>query len=143
MPRARKEWIAKSDDAKIPPRVRVRVFDHAKGVCHWCKNSIKVPVESWQADHVKALINGGEHRETNLAPIHGHCHVEKTGLDVADKKKVAAVRKKHIGAVADSKPIQSPGFRTSKHATKRAARAENALPPLPRRNPLTGEVFQP
>lgn len=143
MPRAPKEWIGKTDDAKIPPRVRLRVFDRAGGICHWCKIAIKAPPETWQADHVVALINGGGHRETNLAPIHSHCHVEKTGLDVADKKKVAAVRKKHIGAVAESKPIQSPGFRTSKHAAKRESRAKDALPPLPRRNPLTGEVFRP
>lgn len=130
MSRATAEWIAKKDDAKIPPRVRVRVFDRAKGVCHWCKITIKAPPETWQADHVIALINGGEHRETNLAPIHSHCHVEKTGLDVADKKKVAKVRKKHIGAVAESKPIQSKGFPLSKHASKREARAKDALPAL-------------
>lgn len=28
------------------------------------------------------------------------------------------------------------------HAAKREARAKDALPALPRRNPMTGEVFQ-
>lgn len=130
MPRAPKEWIGKTDDAKIPPRVRQRIYDRDGGVCHWCKIAIKAPPETWQADHVTALINGGEHRETNLAPIHSHCHIEKTGLDVADKKKVAAVRKKHIGAVRPKQRIKSAGFGLSAHAAKRESRAKDALPAL-------------
>lgn len=130
MSRSPKEWIAKSDDAKIPPRVRLRVFDRAGGVCHLCKLKIKVPGETWDADHIKALINGGAHREANLAPAHKHCHLIKTTADVAEKKKVAAVRKKHVLPPAPKQPIKSPGFRQSKHAAKREARAKDALPPL-------------
>jgi 5-methylcytosine-specific restriction protein A len=127
MSRATAEWMAKTDDAKIPPRVRMRVFDRAKGVCHWCKIVIKAPPETWQADHVKALINGGEHRETNLAPIHDHCHIEKTGADVAVKKKVAAVRKKHLGIVTPAQPIRSAPFAISPKTAKRQANAAAKL----------------
>lgn len=92
-----KEWIGKRPESMPPPRVRMRIFERANGVCHHCKIAIKVPVESWQADHVIALINGGENREANLAPIHGHCHVQKTTADVAKKSKLAKVRQKHHG----------------------------------------------
>lgn len=130
MARSTAEWIGKTDNAKIPPRIRQKVFDRAGGVCHWCKLAIKVPVETWQADHVVALINGGEHRDTNLAPIHGHCHVAKTGADVADKKKVAAVRKKHL-RIVDPPKMQSAGFPKTTKSANREARAASikTLPP--------------
>lgn len=110
MTRPRPEWIGKRDDSMPPPRVRLRIFDREKGVCHWCKLPIKVPAESWQADHVVAIINGGENVESNLAPIHAHCHVEKTGRDVSEKAKVTATRKAHLGIKAAKRPIQSRGF---------------------------------
>jgi hypothetical protein len=61
------EWHGKTDDTRPPPRVRLRIFDVAGGVCHVCKLPIK-PDETWHADHVIALIEGGENRETNIAP---------------------------------------------------------------------------
>ena len=133
MARSTKEWRGKTDDTQAPPRVRLRVLDRDKGVCHWCKTQIKAPVESWQADHVIAIINGGENRETNLAPIHGHCHVEKTGEDIASKKKVAEVRKKHLGVVKPKGSI----------ASRPKAPKLPGKPPLPPRRmfakPLHGE----
>lgn len=110
MARATKEWIGKNDDAKPPPRICQRVFDLANGICHFCNQPIQ-PGQKAETDHRKALINGGENRETNLAPIHKTpCHKIKTGADVADKKKVAAVRQKHIGVSAKKRPIKSPPF---------------------------------
>jgi 5-methylcytosine-specific restriction endonuclease McrA len=124
MPRSVKPWTGKTDDAMPPPRVRQRVFDAHNGVCHYCKLPIKVPGETWQADHVRALILGGENREENLAPIHSHCHVAKTGEDTTRKAKAAAVRQKHIGAVKPKGEIKSRGF---------PARERNPKPSLPPR----------
>ena len=109
MSRSVPEWIGRNDDAKIPDRVRQRIFDKAQGVCHWCKLPIKTG-ESWQADHVTALINGGEHREANLAPIHRHCHVAKSGQDVATKAKIAKIRARHTGVKQPAGTIKSAGF---------------------------------
>lgn len=127
MPRSTKEWIGKRPDSMPPPRVRQRIFDRAGGVCHWCKIAIKVPAETWQADHVVAVINGGENRESNLAPIHGHCHVEKTGLDVAEKAKTAAIRKKHIGATRPVAKIAGRPFPRSERSARR--KEKTSLPP--------------
>lgn len=102
-------WIGKTDDSKAPPRVRQRIFDAAGGVCHICKLPIKTG-ETWQADHVKALINGGSNTEGNLAPAHGHCHVGKTALDLNEKAKVSAIRGKHIGAIRPKQTIKSAPF---------------------------------
>jgi 5-methylcytosine-specific restriction protein A len=128
-----KAWIGKTDDSRAPPRVRQRVFDRDKGICHFCKLIIKAPPETWQADHVIAIINGGANCESNLAPIHSHCHVEKTGLDLADKKKVASVRQKHLNIAPAVAKIQSAPFAISPKTAKRQANALAKLPvPAPR-----------
>ena len=98
MARALPEWIAKNDDTKAPPRVRLRCFERDKGVCHICKQKIKVG-DKWELDHVTALIEGGENREGNLSPAHVKCHRQKTRQEVARKSKVARMKAKHIGAV--------------------------------------------
>ena len=104
------EWIGKTPDTPIPPRVKLRVFETHGGVCHLSKRKIRAG-ESWQADHVVAIINGGENRETNLAPALVDAHKEKTAADVAEKSKVARVRQKHLGAYPKSPfKIRSRGF---------------------------------
>ena len=118
MARPVKEWMGKTDATKAPPRVRQRVFDGSGGICHLCKQPIKVPFESWQADHVIALINGGENKESNLAPAHSHCHLEKTKTDVAVKRKIADIRQKHLGISGTKQKIQSRGFRTTEKAQR-------------------------
>lgn len=105
MARSTPEWVGKNPDTKIPPRVSKRIFDRAKGICHCCNLQIKVPFETWEADHKIALINGGENRESNLAPAHSHCHIKKTKTDVREKAKVAAVRGKHIGTIRPSSKL--------------------------------------
>jgi Restriction endonuclease len=122
MARTVKEWIGKTPDTKIPPRVRQRIYDRAQGQCHICKLPIKAG-ESWQADHVIALINGGENRESNLAPAHAHCHLAKTKQDVAVKKKIARVRGRHTGAKQPKGTIKSRGF------AKKARTPKPSLPP--------------
>lgn len=90
------EWIGSSPDAKIPPRVRARVFEAHRGVCHLSKRRIRAG-EAWECDHIVALCNGGEHRESNLAPALSEPHKIKTKADVREKAKVARIRKRHIG----------------------------------------------
>lgn len=125
MPRSVSEWIGKTDDTAPPPRVRLRIYDRAKGVCHVCNLPIKTG-ESWHADHVKALIEGGENREANLAPAHGHCNLAKAAGEKSRKAKVARTRKKHTGAIRPKQTIKGRGFpKTSK--SKRAEKAP--LPP--------------
>lgn len=121
------EWVGKTDDTKAPPRICQRVFDRANGICHFCGQPIQKPHQAHETDHIKALINGGENRESNLAPIHkSPCHKIKTGIDVAAKKKTAAMRQKHIGVAAKKRQIQSPGFPPS---PKSQRPARDTLPP--------------
>lgn len=110
MSRTPPEWIGKSDDAAIPPRVRVRVFDRHGGRCHLTGRRIRAG-EAWDCDHVVALVNGGQHRESNLAPALKAPHRAKTAADVAEKASVYRKRTKHLGI---KKPSRFPGSRDSK-----------------------------
>ena len=93
--RSVEEWRGKTPDAKVPPRVRLRVFDKHEGRCHLTGRKI-MPGDLWDLDHIVALVNGGEHRESNLAPALRDKHREKTADDVAVKSKVYETRAKHI-----------------------------------------------
>ena len=96
MSRSVKEWIGKNHDQSIPPRVRMRVLERWDRLCRKCKNPIVIGTK-WTCDHVKALINGGEHREFNLQPLCGPCDKIKTKRDVALKAMTAATKKFHYG----------------------------------------------
>lgn len=96
MTRSVPEWIGKTDDAKVPPRVKARIFLREDGRCHLTGRRIRV-CDPWDLDHKIALINGGEHRESNLFPALRDKHREKTAEDVAVKTKTARVRAKHLG----------------------------------------------
>jgi 5-methylcytosine-specific restriction protein A len=96
MPREVEEWIGRTPDEAPPPRVRDRVFSRHDGICHRAKRKIR-PGEPWQTDHIVAIINGGENRESNLAPILADKHKEKTAEDVAEKSRIYRKRAKHIG----------------------------------------------
>jgi 5-methylcytosine-specific restriction enzyme A len=90
------EWIGRSDDTPVPARVRLRIFERCQGICHLSGRKIQAG-EPWDLDHVVALCNGGEHRESNLAPAIRDKHREKTKADVAEKSVTYRKRLKHHG----------------------------------------------
>ena len=133
MARTVKEWVGDTDEQRAPPRVRARIFDRAGGKCHLCGQPIVG--KKWALDHVKALINGGENRETNLAPVHIACHAEKTAQDVAEKARIAAKRRKHIGIV-DTPKMQGRPFPKTTKSSRREKAAANKLPIPQRTRPM-------
>ena len=137
MARSTAEWIAKHDDQAIPPRVKLRIFERDGGKCHICELAIKTG-ETWDADHVIALVNGGRHAETNLAPAHKHCHVSKNVIDVKTKAKIARVKKKDIGITKPKGTIPQRGFPTVEKPKRGIDKS--ALPELPRRQLYRDDV---
>lgn len=100
--RSTAEWIGKTDDTPVPPRVRARVFIRDGGICHLSGRKIR-PGEKWEVEHVVALCNGGEHRESNMAPALVEPHKVKTAADRRVKAKDDRVRKRHLGIRKPSK----------------------------------------
>lgn len=94
------EWRGKTPDSKVPPHVRMRVFLAYDGRCYLTGRKI-MPADHWELDHVTALINGGAHIESNLAPVLRDAHRIKTKADVREKSKIARIRKKHLGIKPD------------------------------------------
>ena len=109
MSRAIPEWIGKTDDEKVPPRVKIKIFKRHGGRCHISGRIIRAG-EAWECDHVIALVNGGEHRESNLAPVLAAPHKAKTAEDVAEKSKVYRKRAYHLGVAPEKRKIVSRGF---------------------------------
>lgn len=112
--RAVDEWIGKTDDAQVPPRVRLRIFEAHDGVCHLSGRKIH-PGEKWEVEHIRALCNGGEHRESNMAPALVLPHREKTKEDRRIKARNDKIRKRHLGIRRKS---TMPGSRDSKFKRK-------------------------
>lgn len=113
--RKTKEWIGATPDTPAPPRVRLRVFEAHGGICALTGRKIQTG-EAWDLDHIQALTNGGENRESNLQPALKEAHKEKTARDVAQKSKDRRVRSKHIGIHQSKCPL--PGGRNSKFKRK-------------------------
>lgn len=103
-------WVGATPDAKVPPRVRARIFLREGGRCYLSGRLIR-PGDAWELDHRVALINGGSHAEDNLFPALRDKHREKTAADVAEKSKIERIRKKHLGVWPQAaRKIQSRGF---------------------------------
>ena len=107
--RALPEWQGSSPDAKVPARVRLRVFEAYGGKC-WLSNRKIMAGDAWDLDHKIALINGGLHCESNLAPALRDKHREKTAEDVDEKSRTYRQRAKHLGLWTKGQKIASRGF---------------------------------
>ena len=114
------EWIGKTDDAEIPPRVRMRVFLAHDGKCHLTGRKI-MPGDYWECDHIVALCNGGTHSESNLAPALRDAHRCKTAQDVKLRAKIDRIRKRRMGI---KKKSTFPCSRDSRFKKKLNGRVE-------------------
>ena len=94
--RSTEEWVGKTPDTSVPPYVKLRVYARHGGICHIAKRKIFAG-EPWDIEHVDALCNGGENRESNLAPALRDKHKNKTANDRAIKAKTDRQKKKHLG----------------------------------------------
>lgn len=90
------EWIGKTDDTPVPPRVRLRVLQAFNHRCYLSGREIR-PGDAWDIEHKIALCLGGENRESNLAPALKIPHREKTRLDRARLKRERKIQMRHAG----------------------------------------------
>jgi 5-methylcytosine-specific restriction endonuclease McrA len=117
MSRSVQEWIGRSEDTPVPPRVRLRVFERDGGICQCGCDMVIFAGDKWETDHIVAVINGGENRESNLRTMLVKHHKAKTASDVAEKATVARKRMAHLG-LKRSKGPPMPGSRRSRWKRK-------------------------
>jgi 5-methylcytosine-specific restriction protein A len=103
------EWIGKTDDAKIPDKVKQRIVDRQGGCCA-LSGSVFGPGNKPEFDHKVALWLGGEHREGNLHAICKEEHKAKTKAEATVRAKVNSNRRKHLGIAEPKGALKSPGF---------------------------------
>lgn len=108
-------WVGKTPDSPIPARVKLRIWEREKGICHLSGRKIR-PGEAYDFDHKIAICNGGTHSEDNLFPALRDKHKEKTRADVAEKAYTARVKAKHLG-IKKAKHVL-PGSKASKWKRK-------------------------
>ena len=115
MTRSLPEWIGATPDTPVPPRVRLRVFRRFGGICQGpCHRKIK-PTDKWILEHEKAIILGGENRESNLSIRCDWCAKQKTAIEVEAKAITDKIAKRHVGIKPKSK---FPNARSGKWKTK-------------------------
>lgn len=114
------EWIGRTDDTAIPPRVKLRIHERAEGRCAKCG----LEANPGQYDHAISLILGGRNAESNIQLLCIPCHKAKSRLDVKLKAKVARVRKKHLGITSPRVKIASRGFAKATPQRKASAPIE-------------------
>jgi 5-methylcytosine-specific restriction endonuclease McrA len=102
------EWVGKTPDSKIPPRVLLRIYERENGICHGCQVSLKG--KRWEADHRPALVNGGENRESKIFPVCTPCHKARTKKDVAEKADISRKKQKNLGIRRPKGKLKSAPF---------------------------------
>lgn len=109
--RAVPEWVGATADTPVPTRVRARILLRYGGRCYKTGHKFR-PGDEIQYDHILALTNGGQNRETNIAPIlGGKVHDAKSATDRKEKAHTDRMRLKHLGQFPPSKSkIKGRGF---------------------------------
>lgn len=123
---------------EFPRAVKVAVIKRSTrdGVvyCEGCG----LPVKKWRIDHTIADSHGGPPTIDNAKLLGKCCYAEKDARDTTIAAKLKRVESRHIGATTPQGRIANRGF-PQREKTPRIDKS--ALPPLPRRNPLTKEII--
>src|SRR3990167_10490639 len=90
------EWIGKTDNEKIPDRVKLRIWSRESGRCHLSDRKI-MPGDRYEFSHFKGLAQGGDHRESNIGLALKAPHKIKTAEDRRQQAKSDRIIKRHRG----------------------------------------------
>ena len=104
------EWIGKTDDTAVPPRVKLRILGACNGRCVCCERHTG-PALPPRFDHIVPLKDGGENREGNLQVLCVQCHGLKTKGEAKDRAMVHRKISAHYGIKQSKNPM--PGSKAS------------------------------
>ena len=136
--RSVKEWIGSSNDASPPKGVRLRILRRYNHRCYLSGREIAEGM-AWEVEHIKALADGGENREANMAPALVDPHKRKSAQEAARRAK--ADRQGERGAGLKQRPpgLRLQGREFQKFERERRGVDKSVLAPLPRLHPVTRE----
>lgn len=84
-PRSTKEWIGRRPESMPSIHVRLRIYSRQNGLCACgCRRVMNLDRDKIDCDHILALRDGGENRETNLQLLlHEHHQAKTTAENIA------------------------------------------------------------
>jgi len=97
MTRKTDNWIGATDDAKIPDRVKLRIWEREQGRCSISGLKIDARKDAYEWEHRIALCNGGTHSEGNIVLVLKAAHKAKTAADLKTRAKIDRLRKTEAG----------------------------------------------
>lgn len=128
MSRTKKEWIGKTDDAMPPASVFARLWRKQDGVCPKCTRPLTIG--NVTREHVKAIEDGGENRESNIQLwCTTPCARSKTGAENSRRAKADRVFAASVSAPKAKRPV--PGSKNSPWA-KRYNKSTGRFETVPR-----------
>ena len=111
MTRATDIWVGATSDAKIPDRVKLRIWAREEGRCSITGLKIDARKDAYEFEHRIALCNGGRHSEDNIVLVLKAAHKAKTAADVKTRAKIDRIRKREAGI---KKPSRGFGTKSRK-----------------------------
>jgi 5-methylcytosine-specific restriction endonuclease McrA len=91
--------------ARLPPRLRLAIWERAKGICVLCDRRIDGVRERWVIEHIRALELGGRDEPDNMGPAHATCAQAKTRDDHHRAAKAKRQKIRHLGAGKVKRPL--------------------------------------
>jgi 5-methylcytosine-specific restriction protein A len=107
-----KEWIGRTPEAMPGQTVLLRLYAKQNGNCACgCGRSMDLNRDAIDCDHIVALIDGGENRESNLQLLLNTCHKAKTAAEATARSEERRHKAKAFTALR--KPRRGAGFPAS------------------------------
>ncbi|MGK7882426.1 MAG: group II intron reverse transcriptase/maturase, partial [Crocosphaera sp.] len=85
-------WSTRMGKHPEMPTRKASLLKRQKGVCPWCCLHFREG-DILEVDHILAIALGGKDEYKNLQLIHGHCHDEKTALDMEHIRKHQSIKR--------------------------------------------------
>ncbi|MEC4896383.1 MAG: group II intron reverse transcriptase/maturase [Oscillatoria sp. PMC 1051.18] len=79
-------WSTRMGKHPNMPTRKASLLKKQKGKCPWCCLHFREE-DTLEVDHILATALGGKDTYKNLQLLHGHCHDEKTAIDMVDIRK--------------------------------------------------------
>ena len=73
MPLVETSELGTTQRVQLSPRVRLAIWERARGICVICDRRIDGVRERWIIEHIRALELGGADEPDNMGPAHAAC----------------------------------------------------------------------
>jgi len=99
-----KEWVGKTPEAMPGQTVLLRLYAKQNGICACgCGQVMNLNRDKVDCDHVIAVIDGGENRESNLQLLLNACHKRKTSAEASARSEERRHKSKAFTALRKPK----------------------------------------